>query len=43
MLIVISLLTMRKGVIIVIIISGISLDTVNLLPNVCGIYNILTK
>lgn len=38
--IVMSLLTMWKGVIIV---SGISLDTVNLLPNVCGIYSILTK
>lgn len=40
MLIVISLLTMWKGVI---IIFGISLDTVNLLPDMCGIYSILTK
>lgn len=40
MLIVISLLTVWKGVI---IISGISLDTVSLLPNVYGVYSILTE
>lgn len=40
MMIVISFLTMLKGAI---IISAISLDTVSLLPNVCGIYRTLTK